>query len=790
MIIEGGEIWGAPFLINELRLRHTVAWMLLTPADASDAVALGNALAGAVNDALKATLLPQAMPFAFSVELLKGQLKYLGPFTVVCSNAHYNPQFQQALLSLHDGLTKVVLDVDTASDVPSNTLHLQPTELKLTNAEAKELVAGTLSERETTILYQTSRGAYATFWAGLQTIRGEPEPRVPAPHTKLVGSEHQKLVDPEALLDALLRLSRYVEALDLAAMKSPSRVPEVLKEAGPVYQEKGLLGRLYLLLQNLDAVDQDNEEVLSWLLVAAINRGEYRELLPKIEQFLDVHEAPSLRARYAATLTDTQARFREAQRAASYEPSPLTLFQLGRIHPNPEEGIAILTKGLRLAEAYGRYYEVARNAGVLAQRLIHAGKFEKAAIWSEWALRFFDQHQLKDGERRLRLLSTWAYSRLLIGESVGLDSVLRDAERALARTELDLVGIFRSTLAELELSRGNLVEAERLAADNLMSSPRRLLGVHAIPMVRVLLEKGDVAQAIKEGRRAFELTSGEDENFSLPAALALGMAQSVEQPEAACGQLIRVMNMDTLPYEYRAAAALHLLVGENKAKVSDVQVQGLKTIPLGGLKLLSGPASVFSSLWQELSGLDVPLYIKALGTPSVTLHNQVVNLSPRTLEILVVLALQPDGLTLEELYTALYEESQVLPEGLKVKISRLRRFIAIEAQPYRIAVPFEIDATKCEQLLDEGRLRAALELYQGQLLYSSDAPSIVEARGWLEERVRQAVLCSGDAEALYSLSATLKHDLELWEATSEAFVSGDPRVAQVRARIEFLQRVV
>ncbi len=790
VVLGGGEAYGAPFLIASLRKLQPVAWLKLTPADANDYVALGNLLAEAVNDALEATLLTQALPFTFGIEILKNQLPRLRPLTIACSNAHYNPLFQETLLSLHGGTATVVLDIADPSRVPQGVLYLQPPELALTLEEARELAQGTVLENEISTLYRISKGAYYTFVTGLRRLQGKPDPQIPRPKGSAVPVDGERLFAPEVLLKALVQLKRYEEALPLAVMRLPERVPEVLKEAGPVYQETGLLRRLYLLLESLDAEYQNNEDVLSWRLVAAVSQDAYRELLPEIEAFLNDNEAPVLRARYAGVLVDPQKQFDEATRAAVQNPSPLSLFQLGKLHPNPAEGADILKNSVRMAEETGRPYEIARNAGALAQRLLHAGRFEQSATWAEWALRFFDQHQLKDGDRRLQLLNIWAYSRLLIGQTVGLDPVLKEAANALEHAELGLATLFRSTLGELELVRGNLDEAERLAQENLMQSPRRLLGEHAVAAVRVLLEKGDLKQALLEGRRAFELTSGEADRYALPGALALGMAQALEQPEVSRVHLTPVMNAPGLPYEYRSAAALHLIVA-NKGDFSSIPASHrdfLKTVPLGGLKLLGGPEQVFSTIWQKLRGDETPLQIKILGPTQVVLRGSPVKLPKRLLEVLTVLALHPEGLSLESLHNLLYDDSrESTPAGLNVSVSRLRQVVPVSSQPYRIELPFQLDAQACEQLIDEGRLREALELYRGPLFYESDAPGIREARGWLEERIRQAALHAADSEVLCALGETLKDDVEVWEATLASLRRGDPRLPLVRARLEHLK---
>lgn len=306
----------------------------------------------------------------------------------------------------------------------------------------------------------------------------------------------------------------------------------------------------------------------------------------------------------------------------------------------------------------------------------------------------------------------------------------------------------------------------------------------------MLLEKGDVKRALSEGKRAFELTAGEADDFALPAALALGMAQSFDQPEKARPHLVRVMDAKNLAYEYRAMAALHLLspLGDNDAAVPDEQLTVLKTIPLGGLMLLSGPEHVFSNVWQELLGKNLPLHISVMGTPGVTLHGQAVKLPHRQLEILTLLALSSEGLSLEALHTALYDDVHASVDGLKVAVTMLRKAIPIGTQPYRVATPFHLDARTCEEHLDAGRVRAALGLYRGAVFPESDAPGILEARGWLEERIRQAALSSGDVEVLYALGGILKNDLEVWEAALMSLPEGDPRVPLVRARLETVYR--
>ena len=82
VLIEGGEAYGSPFLIEALGRAQRVAWLQVTPTEAGDFIAIGNRLADAVNRALEANFLPHALPFSYSTEVLKKRLPLIGPLTI------------------------------------------------------------------------------------------------------------------------------------------------------------------------------------------------------------------------------------------------------------------------------------------------------------------------------------------------------------------------------------------------------------------------------------------------------------------------------------------------------------------------------------------------------------------------------------------------------------------------------------------------------------------------------------------------------------------------------------
>ena len=788
VLIEGGEVYGAPFLIDALSRTQRLAWLKLTPTEAGDAIAIGNRLADAVNRALEVNFLPYALPFNYNIELLKKRLPLLEPMTIVLSNPEFSVPFRDALLELTDASAKIILVAGGVFPTTFQGLHLRQEELALSPEEAAELAGHYLSRDETQLLWRSSGGAYTTFKNSVCRLRGAPLPYIPSPQGDLVASGDEALVSPPLLLDTLQRLGRHIEALDLAVMSMPERVAEMLEEAGPAYQAEGLLARLHLLLTSLDDEYQRHEKVLEWRLMAGFNVSDYSHILPGIEAYLEDNEAPELRARYAGVLSnDPEKRFAQAQRAAAAAKTPLTLFQLGRAHPDGKTGHAILQQSVKTAEALGRSYDVTRNAWALAESLIYLGRFHEAAYWGDWALQLFDKEDLKDGPSRLYLLHICAAARIIIGQHKGLEEMLSEVKDAADSAELDVATDIRAILANLELVQGKLHKAERLATANFERSPRWRLGDFAVTLVRVLLEQGKVDEALSHAQYAVALTAGEDDFISLPASLALGMAHALKNPDAARSYLTKVLEARDIEATFRITAALHLLkIGALRFADLEPEMQKmLLALPPAGFRLFCGPEAAFAGVWNTLLAHHTPLRIRVLGQEEVWLNGKRLALSERSLEILVLLALRPEGLSPEVLHDHLYSDENTTLVALRSAVSRLRALVPISSypDPYRISVPFTFDARDCEEAISVGDVRTALELYQGPLLAKSDAPAIREARLFLEEQLRQSVMHSGNAEALLPLAETLRDDLELWQAAHAALAVTDTRLPLVRAQL-------
>jgi hypothetical protein len=132
---------------------------------------------------------------------------------------------------------------------------------------------------------------------------------------------------------------------------------------------------------------------------------------------------------------------------------------------------------------------------------------------------------------------------------------------------------------------------------------------------------------------------------------------------------------------------------------------------------------------------NLTLRLRALGRDQAQglVGRQVLRLTRRHSEIVVILALHPAGLSDEDLMLALYGKT-CRKVTVRAEISRLRKLLGplILTRPYRLASEVRADFLDVERLVAAGRFDAAAKRYRGPLLPSSTAPRIVAARRRLE----------------------------------------------------------
>lgn len=597
-----------------------------------------------------------------------------------------------------------------------------------------------------------------------------------------------------------MRTGAWRKAAEVAVELVPGRSTEVVLEAAQSFHERGLHELLWRLLAKLPESEPANETVLFWRLSAAARLGRVAEVGPMIERYLESHEAPELRALYAGVCPgDNDARRREIERAYLAQETPFTAYQQGRALANPAEGAELLKKAVRLAESDGRQHEVTRNAAALTARLIDAGQYADAARWGEWALTHFDRLELSDAQQRLYVLNNWAYARLLIGESIGLEERLKEAEQDLAGAFPGLRAQFRSTLGDYLLATERPLEALEFYRVNYDEAERKMKGIRGLSLVRALLEAGpsEAEKALAVAYEAFTLTAIDPWDYHRPAVLTLGIALALTDPGQAAEKLTRLVEEDprSLPAPQNVQMKLYLaycqlIQGDEGRARSTVEScrEILRELSLTGLRLLTGPAREFRELWSWcLRDISPVLELRFMGVREVLAGGKEVPLGPQPSALLALLVNHPEGLTPGRLLSLLNAEGNNRP-ALYSALSKLRKLAPISNPPYRLEVEVAADFAEAMHLLTAGRLRSALELYRGPLLEDSEAPGISEMRSAIDETFRQAVLAGDDAEAAYTLAQRAHDDLELWEQALSTLGNNDPRALVARARVAELRR--
>lgn len=100
------------------------------------------------------------------------------------------------------------------------------------------------------------------------------------------------------------------------------------------------------------------------------------------------------------------------------------------------------------------------------------------------------------------------------------------------------------------------------------------------------------------------------------------------------------------------------------------------------------------------------------------------------------------------------------------------------------------DVEQVQDLLRGHRIAAALNLYRGPLLPTSDAPGICRLRDQLHRQVRDALIRTGDPDLLLRFADTAHgyDDEQVWRAVRDCLHPGSPRHDGVRAHLARLDR--
>lgn len=170
---------------------------------------------------------------------------------------------------------------------------------------------------------------------------------------------------------------------------------------------------------------------------------------------------------------------------------------------------------------------------------------------------------------------------------------------------------------------------------------------------------------------------------------------------------------------------------------------------------------------------DPGLVMTLLGTAEVRLDGQRLLLNRRQTEVLALLALHPEGLSLDRLHAFVYGDSAVTFSTLKAEVSHLRSALGgqLSSRPYRLTMPVATDVDHVLALLRRGRVAEALEAYGGDLLPGTNSPALTELGEYLAVAVREALLADPEPDAVLRYAELAPYDTEVVERALAALGS-------------------
>ncbi len=246
------------------------------------------------------------------------------------------------------------------------------------------------------------------------------------------------------------------------------------------------------------------------------------------------------------------------------------------------------------------------------------------------------------------------------------------------------------------------------------------------------------------------------------------------------------------------AAPLHDPVTGAKLGVLDISTTWERTHPIG-----LATARVLARLVEQALPrtseharpaaaedlLEPGLVLSLLGTAEARVDGRRLLLNRRQTEILALLALHPDGLSLDQLHALLYGDHAVTFSTLKAEVSHLRHALAgqLASRPYRLLMPIATDVDHVIALLRRGEVAAAVDAYGGDLLPGTESPALVEMGEYVAVAVREALLADPQPDAVLRYVELAPYDTAVVEACllrlGREGRAGHPAVPLLKARL-------
>ena len=190
------------------------------------------------------------------------------------------------------------------------------------------------------------------------------------------------------------------------------------------------------------------------------------------------------------------------------------------------------------------------------------------------------------------------------------------------------------------------------------------------------------------------------------------------------------------------------------------------------------PLSAANPMLEEQDG-PTGLRLRLLGNAEATIDGRRLLLNRRQTEILAILALHPDGLTLDRLHALVYGDHAVTLSTLKAEVSHLRAALGgqLASRPYRLTLPVSTDIDDVLEALERDDPAAAVGRYGGDLLPGTESPALVELGEYVAVAMREALLARPVPSAVVRYSELAPYDTEVIEVCL-AVLGDDPHPAK------------
>lgn len=771
------EYVGTPeFGINHL-IYHQLSgmeapiWFEITPRVAHDPVLTANTLVDAFNKAAGERLLDHGMEYPYVLNIIKKYTPLFGAHTFVFSGTHLAPEFARAMLELQqEGHTLILIGEERLSDLPILTNE----DLRVTRSEAFQLAEPLLlSESQIQDAYDQTRGVFEPLWIRLNELARRPIPLRPTADGFKHPPGYEVDLDPKLLVSLLRKKEKYMEALEIAVPNCPHLVPQFIEEAGSRALLTGAHAHLHVLLEALPREIKEDEVVMRWRIEAAYLMDKKVEIKEEVLEYLEKHEAPDVRA--TAIMYDIQEEnlLYTIQKFMSSEKTIYTLKAIIYIMSHSKEilGSSIPSYGLEAlskAEARENKLESIRCAYLLAEAYSCAYNFHASQNWYEWCFDIMKEMPKLNANDKLRILNGWIFLMINLGKIEEAKKSLMESDIIADFAPKKIRDLYINTKLAIDFVQGKNEESLHRWRVLWENSNRNFKGYYGYHYTKTLLANNQRELAFEVVKKTLTLSEGIHPVYKLYAILGealLNLDHDNSLVKTRLSEAEEILSDHFNHSAYGIVEMIKICVSEDMSIDTNVK----NSINNYGSKYLIG-RSLENNKSTKLS-LE---FLK--NTYSV--DGKILKIPFRQLEILLILAMHPEGMTGESLMLELYGDDISNYGSLKTNISKLRKLIPIQSNPYKISVRFDNDISNLIKDINSGNLESLVETFKPFML-NSESPYIEELKSFVENGYRNLAIAKKDLNALIKFIEFYPDDMEVWSVVMHNISKEDNRYSSL-----------